>query len=355
MRLGILCYASNTGLGYQTRDYAIHLQPDKILAVDLSPLNGMPINKGWYGDFTTIWTHGIPQTHEIDYFLNDLDIIMVAENPLNYYLFAEARRRGIKIVQAYNYEFLEYLRNPNLPPPDLFAAPTNWNFRKVEDLNLAKVEIWPVPIDTYRLKPRKITELKTLVHIIGRPAAHDRNGTKIFIELAKYFGRRFNYKIYLQPPKETRTIMHFQHIESELAELKLSMESSVQILTNMTDNASMYLSGDLLILPRRYGGLCLPMIESLASGMPVIMPNIEPNDSILPATWLASCNKVGSFQTQTQIDLYDTDLTDLIRKVEWFQERIRSESVFAKDIASSLSWSSLENVYLTKLQELCLK
>jgi glycosyltransferase involved in cell wall biosynthesis len=48
------------------------------------------------------------------------------------------------------------------------------------------------------------------------------------------------------------------------------------------DRAGLYEGLDALILPHRYGGLCLPMNEALTSGLPVIMSNMSPNDAILP-------------------------------------------------------------------------
>ena len=54
--------------------------------------------------------------------------------------------------------------------------------------------------------------------------------------------------------------------------------------------AGLYAGFDPLILPRRYGGLCLPMNEALRSGLPVIMFNVSPSDAILrrpcPTTFL---------------------------------------------------------------------
>ena len=52
------------------------------------------------------------------------------------------------------------------------------------------------------------------------------------------------------------------------------------------DQWRLYAGFNALIMPRRYGGLCLPMNEALTSGLPVIMSNTSPNDAVLPGDWL---------------------------------------------------------------------
>ena len=40
-----------------------------------------------------------------------------------------------------------------------------------------------------------------------------------------------------------------------------------------------------MIMPRRYGGLCLPLAEAMTSGLPVFRSSVSPNNE-LPADWL---------------------------------------------------------------------
>jgi hypothetical protein len=62
-----------------------------------------------------------------------------------------------------------------------------------------------------------------------------------------------------------------------------------------------YKDGDVLVIPRKYGGLCLPMQEALAHGIPVIMPDIEPNDyRVAETTGWSKPTKTNSFMTRTK-------------------------------------------------------
>jgi glycosyltransferase involved in cell wall biosynthesis len=42
----------------------------------------------------------------------------------------------------------------------------------------------------------------------------------------------------------------------------------------------MYENQHLLIIPRRYGGLCLPALEAAACGLVVAMPDVSPNEEL---------------------------------------------------------------------------
>jgi glycosyltransferase involved in cell wall biosynthesis len=47
---------------------------------------------------------------------------------------------------------------------------------------------------------------------------------------------------------------------------------------NVADPAALYADADVLVLPRRYGGLCLPAQEAMSCGLPVLMTDCPPND-----------------------------------------------------------------------------
>ena len=345
MRLGILAYASPTGLGYQTRDYVNHLEPSKILAVDLSQYNMMPVYREWYKDFNTQWVNGIPTNADIDTFLNDLDVVFLAETPLNYYLFEEAKRRGIKVFHAYNYEFLDYFKHPEYAPPHVFAAPTLWNINIVRGLNKAPVYQVPVPVERPE-EIRKITELKRIIHVIGRPAVHDRNGTLSLLSAIEKIGKKYEYVFFLQEPKDGRAVEYFEPVRLRLNELQA--KGLIKVHTNILNNSNMYLGADLLVLPRRYGGLCLPMQEALARGIPVIMTNVSPNNFALPSAWLCRASEKAMFRGHAEIPVYDADVDDLVARIELFShpEFMTAAHVQATFLGEQLSWEILKPKYL---------
>lgn len=340
MRLGMMLWSSPTGLGYQGRNYAKHLEPTKILLNDLSNYNQMPTNHDWYPDARI--AKGIPTNEDMEWLTDDVDTILIVETPLNFQLYDIARRKGVKTIQIYNYEFLDFFENPLWPKPDLFAAPTSWGKPHVETLGVPIVDL-PLPIDPTFCEPRNIVSCETFIHIVGLPAVHDRNGTLAFIQAANMLGNKFRYKIFYQTPKDRDRTLSFEPILEALRTARVPIEQ----IADTENNQDIYAQGDVLVLPRRYGGLCLPMLEALSAGMPVIMTDIQPNYDILPEQWLCRTRKTGYFWTRHNIDLYDAEILDLHNTMLRFAEPtyMEKQNVKARQIAQDLTWDHLKPYY----------
>ena len=82
--------------------------------------------------------------------------------------------------------------------------------------------------------------------------------------------------------------------------------------------------------------------------MPVIMPNISPNNIWLPKEWLVPAAKTGSFLAKKRIDIYEADLVSLATKIDQFCNAsfYNSASDLALQIANSISWDNLKDTYL---------
>lgn len=350
MRLGLLAYASNTGLGYQTYQFYKHMKPVKTLVADLSRFNGMPIYKERFPDgrFVT----GIPQRAEMDWLTDDVDAVFVAETPLNYDLYELAKRKGVATVQQYNYEFLDFFQHPAWAKPSILAAPTIWNADKVKALNVAPVVDWPVPVNREDIPFREIKQLKNFVHIIGRPAVHDRNGTLSFLQAAKKIGDRFKYTIYLQKPTDRRAMEYHAPVARAIDEASQSLH--LEVIEDIENYNDMYKFGSVLVLPRRYGGLCLPMQEALSAGMPVIMTDIDPNYQRLPKQWLVKAYKKKQFFAHVDIDVYEAEVNHLTFAMLQFDntEYMQWSNKEANSIAEGLSWENQKQLQSDLFQQI---
>ena len=110
----------------------------------------------------------------------------------------------------------------------------------------------------------------------------------------------------------------------------------------------LYRQGDVLVMPRRFGGLCLPAQEALGAGMPVVMPDIDPNNRWLPQEWLVRATRQAQFPSVTPIDVYHSDpraLASIINRFATdltFYDRARARAAQLRD---QLSWDNLKSDY----------
>ncbi len=351
IRIGLLAYATQTGLGYQTKEFYDHVKPSKTLVVDLSSYNSMPLDYRWY-DQARICV-GFPKRADCEWLTDGVDILFVCENPLSDELFSIARQKGVKIVQQLNYEFCEYYKHPTSTYPHVFAMPSTWGFQNIRALGRAETVYWPVPVNIEKIPFRKITEVSTFVHIAGRPASEDRNGTISFLQAAMMLGSKYKYIVYMQPPSDYYTNPKFDDLRKIVTEAVKTLGMSLELIYNIHDNAKMYERGDVMVLPRRYGGLCLPLWEALSAGMPVIMPKISPNGTNLPDNWLCEANLSGMLKKTPDVFVYNADTHDLSMKMNLMAKTIKEDNLKARKLAEFMSWENQLPVYKERFEKLC--
>lgn len=328
-QLGVLAYSTKTGLGYQTKAYVKHLNPAKILEIDLSPLNGKEQHNWFPGSQRTV---GYPKDHELREFLTGLDTVLMGETPLNYNLYSIAREMGVRTVNVINWEFFDHEVYPQYPLPDVIIMPSRWHWEDAKAFaDRHGIECYQIhhPVDRDELRFHERHTASPL-HIAGNPAANDRNGTWDFMSACP------DGIVTTQSEELARHIrMRYRHCN---------------VYTNVEDYEQLYSLGDVLVLPRRYGGNCLPLNEALSTGMPVVMPDISPNNALLPPEWLVPARLQGSFTPRTKIDIYEVDVDALRAKLEWFKSQDMSAlSRQADAIAESISWNTLKERYLEVL------
>lgn len=365
MRLGLVARADNSGLGIQTWEFYRHMKPYRTMVVDISKLNG---NKQYYERYSThdtLFVKGIPTPNDIDHFLSELDVVFIAESAYNPLLYIRARELGIKTANQYNYEFFDWF-SPNHTKPDMFIAPSMWHYADVNGLvnhtnqhtgsNISHTYLH-CPVNRDVLPQRIIKQARTFLHVAGRAAAHDRNGTITVIKAAKYLKTKAQILIHFQGEQglahqATSTLGDYMQL---LAEQHVD---NVTIEQNEYDNyQDIYKHGDVLVLPRRYGGNCLPMNEALSVGMPVIMTDISPNNSFLPANWLVPATEPVPFTPRTTIEVYNSKPEDLATKIDEFynmsEDQMWFENLRALNLAKSISWLNMKPKYQEALEALC--
>lgn len=338
VKLGLIAFANDGGLGAQTRRLSQILNPNRILLIDSSSFSpNKTLHYEWYpADKSFVASSWPPSNQDMLTFMEGLTHILVCENPYNFALIHYAKQKGIKVFIQSNYEFCENIVQPWLPTPDLFLMPSYWKIVEMEKLfGRQNVRYLPPPME-----PKEFTSAleknlerrgkKRFVHVIGTGAAEDRNGTFDVLDAMKLSKGDFELVIKSQHNLPMSLFLDDPRIKYDVA--------------NQINQNDLYKDFDAMILPRRWGGLSLTMDEALMSGLPVIMTDISPNKDYLPKGWLVSAKEEKPFRARIGlIDLYTANHQELADKIDHFSrmsdERMLEMKRSAFDIAMK-NWSA---------------
>jgi glycosyltransferase involved in cell wall biosynthesis len=282
----------------------------------------------------------IPTEQDCRRLLQDVDVVASCETFYRPGFADLARSMGVKTVLAPNFEFLDCNDQPTL-----WALPSLWHY---DDVPFDNKTFLPVPIDTDRFTPNTASTARRFLHVVGRPAVHDRNGTADLLRALQHVQSDIELTLTCQEPG---------YINSLVRERNVRTPDNVTLIVkpgDVADNADLYAGQDVLVLPRRFGGLCLPVNEALGSGMPVIMPYIDPN-WWLPGEWLISAEKTTSFRAKQRIDVYAVDPMVLARKIDRFaqdDEFFQKAQRQALELRDQYSWTALKPTYIKTFEEL---
>lgn len=351
MKVGLVARADKTGLATQTWGVWKNLmgngvRPHKTLVVNLAHCSGQQPDMSLYADDpnVSIWNafhypNPLPvPDRTLDSFLDDLDVIFTCETAYNPWLYQRARERGVRSVCQPNFEFLDYLLHSDVPEPDCFALPSPWHEHKIRQaLPDREIVYLPVPVDRELLPFRHRTELRTILHTAGTPAMEDRNGTLVLIEAMRY----------VKSPVTAR-------IRSQKILSTVSPPSNVDIdMSSVERFWQMYGDEDLYIMPRKFGGLCLPLNEALSVGMPVLMSDCSPQNLFLSPDLLISAPVSHEIMTRAMIGVHQVNPYVLAERIDWLYENpetFSELSLWADEWSKRMSWDSLRSEYMKVLE-----
>jgi glycosyltransferase involved in cell wall biosynthesis len=346
-RIGLVARGDNTGLGVQSWEFHRHMHPAKTLICDFTGNSASGKDLTIYPDRfpgdTTVVT-GPPDGPTMMGFLDDLDVVVAMETPYNHDLFFMCRDREIRTVLQANWEMMGYHREADrLPFPDVLALPSTWHLGEAQNRFGDRTEVihLPVPVVTDRNETSTATaSCRRFVHVGGNPAAADRNGTRDLLAALRYVRSEITVTLTCQRPGWLAALIQPGQKPDNVT---LVIESSPP--ENYWD---LYAGQDALILPRRYGGLCLPLNEAIGAGIPAIMPDISPNFDWLPQDWLTPATLDDTIMTKTLIDVYRSDPPSLASRIDRmaadddFYARCRRQ---ARGLAEAHNWEALMPYY----------
>lgn len=259
MKVGLIARCEDRGLGVMTWAFHRHMRPDRTLLIrpDATIGRGFEQHAGRYPDAVHVpWGGGALDEDAVRGFLDGLDVVYSAETFYDPRIPEWAREAGVATVLHVMPEF----HNPDLPAPTMRWLPTSWRAEQFPG-----VSVVPVPVEAARLAvPSAPNAPLRLLHVVGHRAAGDRNGTTTILQMLRMIRSRVDVTIVCQdrrlPSVRTAPTVHLRRL--------MGGERSLDAL---------YAEHDVIVIPRRYGGLCLPAQEALSFGKALIMPDVSPN------------------------------------------------------------------------------
>lgn len=256
MRVGVITTATDRGLGTQTWEAARHLDAEVLIVDQRDPRFPAHIDRH-PGAPVVRTAGGLHHPDTVRGWLATVDAVYSAETLFDKRLPVWADAAGVTTVLHANPEFWTNTERPHR----LWSA-TPWRKDAMPD----HTEIVPFPVATDRFTPATPHDGPCRwLHVAGKRALADRNGTDTVVAALPL----------LKEECEVRLVV--QH--GDLPDLPdLPPHVTVTVVPSPADYWRLYDDSDALVLPRRYGGLCLPAQEAMAAGLAVLMTEVGPNE-----------------------------------------------------------------------------
>ena len=258
------------GLAIQTRNFVENMPVQRTLIIDM-PSVDCALDESWCPNPTHITydaRHHTLDERIVRDWLRGLDVVFTVETPYDWRMPNWCREMDIPLVVQGNPEFVRHGQEgfEHLGDP-IWWWPTSWRLDQ-----LPHGDVVPVPMpDRPNVAADPNDGPLRILHVVGKRAHADRNGTEILMRSLTRVHRDVEV---------TMTT-----IDGALPDVMMRHNvKSKKLLNPVEDRWSLYEGHHILILPRRYGGLCLPALEASASGLAVLMPAVSPNEELASIT-----------------------------------------------------------------------
>lgn len=336
-KVGMVVRCDQGGLGNQTHLLWKLLKPDVTLLIDLPVTKGR--GRGEPTRYDAPWTNVWPWHDDVlpPAMLRDLaravDVVLTVEN-------LYSGDAGFDVVRAAGARSL-LVANPELfagYPADRIVVPTTWEINRMPQ----GTEVLPHPVD---VPPASLVRTRhvcqTFLHVAA-PAMLDRNGTDVVMEALPHVTEECQLVVHAPrkpPPWGGDTV---EQSTSTIGKVHVRWDPRPK--RNYWDVYDV--EADVLVVPRRYGGLCLPVQEAAACGLPALMTDLDPQRwwpcfRVKPKLRMSGYPMRGG-----KFNVYDVDpavmgaqMSQLV-KGTYDVERMSVEA--SSWAGSTLSWDSLE-------------
>lgn len=257
VKVGVIARCDDRGLGHQTWEVCRGFEPHKILVLrdPGSERQGFAAHPERFpGQPVVSFNRDRERLNErtCREFLDGLDVVYSAETYYDWNFCNWARDMAVATVLHVNPEFYFHWNHPGVPKPSTWWSATDWRLDHLP--NGTQVVPMPVPLDRWGTpdfdhNPRKV------LHVGGLEAIMDRNGTNL-VAATDRLADDINFVVTVQGKR---------------AGVKAHKVNTKDYWDLYNDDCP------VMVMPRRFGGLCLPAIEAVGAGKLVVMPDASPN------------------------------------------------------------------------------
>jgi glycosyltransferase involved in cell wall biosynthesis len=316
IKVGLVGYACATGLGNATLDFYRNLPFERFLVIPHAQL-------AWGDSALDSRCHFCPLTateRDLKQWMHGLDGVFSIEHSYIARLWPLAKRMGIRVTLMPNAEWLDP-GNSYLDLVDTFIAPTRACYRLLKQLGWERRSVYiPHPVDTERFAFRERRVARIFLHCRGWGGYRERKGTDIVYQTAELC-------------RNASFVVRAQSLP------RAQVPPNLALVGASPSPEELYEVGDVAIQPSRWEGVGLQILEAMACGIPVIVPN-EPPMNEYPAD---SFLRVPAVQSTVMLGerlwpAYATDVTSLANLV--CNLNGRDISTFSRRCRAKMEWRS---------------
>lgn len=338
MKIALIARFDNSGLGTLSWEFSQHLKPyiSRILLVQNGVYQTFPER---YAEFETrtIKPQSSFTKQDEDWLLEKVDILLSFETFYSWSIITRCRARKIKSVLITMYEM-----TPDRLPlcPDVFLCPSRLDFEYFKTKLPKNSYYLPIPVNTEKLVWRKREKAETFIHTASHGGVAGRKGTGLLLNAMKHVKSDIKLTIYTWQPI-----------------LASNKDPRIEIkLQNFKNYWQIWQNGDILVYPQDYNGICLPIVEAMASGLGVITTDIYPFNEYFPRELMFK--PVSYYKTRCHLGLIEVEAAkirpeDIAEKIdEWAHQDISQFSEYGRQWAVENSWEKLSPKYVKLLESL---
>lgn len=271
MKLGIIGYANNSGLGIMTQDLINQFDIDYHLVIPGAEKGtDESLSNAKYKISAKQWT---PSEIEVLTLLKEVDVVITVETTYYPDLFKLCKEHNVRSVFIPMWEWFEWDKYQGA---DMYICTSKATYYYlIETFNPVKHDAhmnnvvaipWPVDTDKFRFRERG-NKGKVFVHNAGFGGLNYRKGTLEVVDAFRRI-RLENIKLIL---RTQRPIERYPFYKEIIGDKRIEVHSK-----DFESNEEMYEMGDIYLYPARYDGQALVAQEAMACGFPVFVTDAEP-------------------------------------------------------------------------------